>query len=71
MRQKINGLSGKKEISFALCLTCGYILISEHVHDFVSCDCGNFIDGGLDYTRMGCNHGHSMKYERVFFMPEN
>ena len=31
----------------------GEILQSKHRHDFVSDSAGNFIDGGLDYIRMG------------------
>lgn len=37
------------------CLLCGTVLESVHRHDFRSCDCGTFVDGGLDY----CRHGAS------------
>lgn len=34
----------------AQCLVCGDVLESKHVHDFVSCTCGNLsIDGGLEH----------------------
>ena len=36
---------------FALC--CGQLLSSEHVHDFVTCDCGKTsVDGGDAYSRV-------------------
>lgn len=35
------------------CKKCGTVLESKHVHDFQSCKCGNFVDGGLDYQRYG------------------
>ena len=35
------------------CRRCGMLLESKHVHDFVACPCGNFVDGGLDYERRG------------------
>jgi len=41
---KINGI---------LCSRCNFILISETRHDFVSCECGNFADGGQAYLRRG------------------
>lgn len=34
------------------CKVCNTILESKHRHDFVTCQCGNFVDGGLDYTRL-------------------
>lgn len=40
----------------AKCLVCGQILVSEHRHHFVHCDCENnaFLDGGGDpYYRIG------------------
>jgi len=38
----------------AKCLNCNDVIESKHVHDFVSCSCGDiFIDGGLEYTRGG------------------
>lgn len=37
------------------CMECGYILVSNHRHDFNSCGCKNeaFVDGGYDYLRAG------------------
>lgn len=38
----------------AQCASCGQVLVSRHVHDFVSCGCGAiFIDGGNEYFRAG------------------
>lgn len=37
----------------AICAECLTLLVSKHRHDFVECPCGNFIDGGLEYCRMG------------------
>jgi hypothetical protein len=39
----------------ARCKRCGVVLESKRRHDFVSCKCGNFVDGGLDYGRYGGN----------------
>lgn len=38
-----------------ICLECGEKLISRHRHDFQSCSCENetYVDGGLDYIRVG------------------
>jgi len=34
----------------AQCLLCGDVVISRHVHDFVTCSCGNLsIDGSLSH----------------------
>lgn len=35
----------------AVCRACGTELESKHVHDYVSCPCGNVVDGGPDYLR--------------------
>ena len=36
----------------AKCLLCGDIIESTHVHDFVTCGCGNLsVDGGKEYRR--------------------
>lgn len=37
------------------CLVCGVIIESKSRHDFVMCKCSNktFVDGGLDYCRVG------------------
>lgn len=37
----------------ARCRKCDTILESMHVHDWVSCECGNFVDGGREYLRRG------------------
>lgn len=39
----------------AYCKVCKTFLWSKHRHDFVQCTCGNFIDGGGDYSRRGGN----------------
>lgn len=40
------------QLNAAICLVCNNLLISEHVHDFVACDCGNLaVDGGLEYLK--------------------
>lgn len=34
------------------CLLCNDVIESKHVHDFVTCTCGNIsVDGGHDYLR--------------------
>lgn len=35
------------------CRRCGCVLVSQHVHDFCSCSCGTFTDGGREYLRRG------------------
>lgn len=35
------------------CLKCNTILESKYRHDFQECECGNFVDGGNDYMRIG------------------
>ena len=36
----------------AKCLTCGDVIESKHLHDFVSCSCGKLaVDGGLAYIK--------------------
>jgi hypothetical protein len=36
----------------AKCRKCGSVIVSRHVHDFVSCQCGAIaVDGGDDYWR--------------------
>lgn len=38
----------------AKCLKCLDIIESKHVHDFVTCTCGEiFVDGGNEYWRAG------------------
>lgn len=36
----------------ALCIWCGTIVESRHVHDYQTCPCGNLsVDGGQEYIR--------------------
>lgn len=35
------------------CRKCGTLCVSRFRHDFASCLCGNFVDGGNDYSRAG------------------
>ena len=35
------------------CRKCGTVCVSRFRHDFASCPCGNFVDGGNDYARAG------------------
>ena len=38
----------------AHCLRCNTVIESKYRHDFQRCPCGDtFIDGGLDYIRVG------------------
>lgn len=37
----------------ARCRRCGMLLESKTRHDWVSCPCGNYVDGGLEYLRRG------------------
>jgi len=38
----------------AHCLLCDTEIVSTHVHDFVTCPCGNLsVDGGHDYIKRG------------------
>lgn len=41
------------------CGGCGMTLVSEHRHDFRSCSCGTFVDGGRAYFRRGLGDGVS------------
>ena len=45
-----------------LCKLCGTFLESKHRHDFVSCKCGTFVDGGLDYVRCGAADLDNIKF---------
>jgi hypothetical protein len=42
-------------VSAAICLDCGTLLLSFHVHYYVTCDCPNsaMLDGGSCYSRYG------------------
>lgn len=36
----------------AICLSCNTEIESKHVHDYVSCECGNIaVDGGKHYLK--------------------
>ena len=35
----------------AYCRGCHKVIESKSRHDYVECDCGNAVDGGLDYAR--------------------
>jgi hypothetical protein len=37
------------------CLECNVVLVSNHQHDYVCCECpqGTFVDGGRAYLRYG------------------
>lgn len=37
--------------NMAKCLRCGVVLESKHRHDYVACQCGNAVDGGLSYLK--------------------
>ena len=40
------------------CKSCGDIIESRSIHDFVECSCGKiFVDGGHDYLRRGFPSG--------------
>ena len=41
--------------NMARCCKCDVTLESTFTHDFVMCECGNFVDGGRDYLRRGGN----------------
>lgn len=46
----------------AKCLNCNDVVVSETVHDFTTCSCGNVsVDGGLKYIRRAVKD--STKYE--------
>lgn len=43
----------KLVLNMGRCRKCKRVLISVSVHDFRSCECGSFVDGGHDYMRRG------------------
>ncbi len=55
------------EINIVQCSDCKYVLVSNHIHDFVSCKCGSFTDGGNDYYR----RGGTLNTLKVFRREEN
>jgi hypothetical protein len=52
------------------CKKCGQVLESKHRHDFVSCECGNFVDGGHEYLRRGGNMNEIEELSEVNDKPE-
>lgn len=44
------------------CKNCSTVLESKHRHDFQSCKCGVFTDGGLAYQRAGWPAGDRDKW---------
>ena len=54
-----------KLIQNALRTPDGTIIISRDVHDYVEHE-GYFVDGGLEYSRVGCPNGSQYKYEPLF-----
>lgn len=50
----MNGLE-QLVLNRVICLECGEVLTSYHVHDYKTCGCKNetMIDGGLEYQRYG------------------
>lgn len=48
------------------CLDCKDVIESKHRHDFVQCTCGNvFVDGGLEYQRIGYKWTDGLGYENL------
>ena len=46
----------------AQCKLCGDVIESKHVHDYVTCECGNIsVDGGLEYLRRGFKNPDAVK----------
>lgn len=46
------------------CLSCGEVIQSQSVHDFVRCGCGDtFVDGGDHYLRVGGDNWQAMPSE--------
>ena len=41
--------------NIVMCKVCLTVMESTHRHDFVQCSCenGTFVDGGIDYQRIG------------------
>jgi len=54
------------------CLACNKTMISEHRHDYKTCDCSNktMVDGGRDYVRYGGVDLSLVKVETEF-LPED
>lgn len=51
-----------------ICLACGEKLVSNHQHDYVSCNCNNgtFCDGGVSYQRFGGKNMDLIKQDSVY-----
>ncbi len=47
----------KTKVSTVICPKCQIEMYSRARHDFHSCKCGTFVDGGFDYIRYGCPVG--------------
>jgi ssDNA-binding Zn-finger/Zn-ribbon topoisomerase 1 len=44
-----------RRVNAARCKKCGQVLVSLRRHDFVQCGCGEYVDGGFDYSRRTTN----------------
>jgi hypothetical protein len=51
------------------CKLCNKLLESRDQHDFQSCKCGTFVDGGTAYLRCGWQSGKTMD-ECIEFLTE-
>lgn len=40
-------------LNMVQCRKCKQVLISQRTHEFRSCHCGTFVDGGREYLRRG------------------
>lgn len=51
--RNLSELGGKVTHTWLECLRCGDFVVSQHVHDNRTCQCGACsIDGGMDYVRV-------------------
>lgn len=51
--RNLSELDGKITHTWLECLKCGDFVVSQHVHDYRTCQCGACsIDGGMDYVRV-------------------
>lgn len=54
----------------AKCLSCGDVIMSKHVHDFVWCSCGKLgVDGGSHYAKR--NFQNKDEWEEMSVAYEN
>lgn len=52
----------------AQCLICGQVIESTHVHDYVTCSCGNLsVDGGNYYLKRSIKKMNEWKDTSVFY----